>query len=172
MSILKLLDGQRIHLTVEGVTEVEGKFGPQLKFVGQTPDDPDAALFLNVEPAERQLSRIGYSRSSIVGQTVEVERVNRNGTLYTNINRANGAVPAHPVIANPKAKQAVSLGAPIAGLDDVETGAPPTEKLDTLFNLYDACFAHAHSLAQRTLGNDASHEGISAMAATIFIAAK
>jgi hypothetical protein len=58
-----------------------------------------------------------------------------------------------------------------------ETGAPPhvvpnLERLDAIFNTYSACFAFAHRLAHDKMGADATHEGISAMAATCFIAAK
>lgn len=59
---------------------------------------------------------------------------------------------------------------------ETETGAPPgaspVPRLDALFNTYDVCFDHAHQLAQKKLGNDASHEGIAAMAATLFIQAQ
>jgi hypothetical protein len=180
--ILKLIPGQRIHFTVTNTEEVKGNFGPQIKFSGTTPDDSDAVMFLNVDAAHRQLGRIGLDTSSVVGRMVEFARTEKNGTKYTDINLpANGAPPKAKVDQTPRA---YSSGPHIPGIDGPyqETGAPPSEltgiphininKLDALFGLYDACFAHAHSLAQKSLGNDASHEGISAMAATIFIAAK
>lgn len=76
-------------------------------------------------------------------------------------------------------RQSFSSGGPLPYETDeppyalAETGGPPAAapNLDPLFTLYDLCFDHAHSLAERKLGADASHEGISAMAATLFIAA-
>lgn len=77
-----------------------------------------------------------------------------------------------PPVAAASAKQPQSAGPHIPGLDDEPDSPLPFERLDRLFNLYDLCFAHAHALAHAKLANDASHEGISAMAATVFIAAK
>jgi hypothetical protein len=168
MAILKMVPGQKIAFTVARVEEVEGKFGPQYAFHGSTPDDADALMYMNVDAAQRQLARINLSITSVAGQTVEFARTEKNGTKYTDINRVASA-PA------PTGKQPFTAG-PLLPYEQQETGAPPAAKtvpsLDKLFNLYDTCFAHAYSLAERTLKQDASHEGISAMAATIFIAAK
>lgn len=76
---------------------------------------------------------------------------------------------AAPRAAAPTAKQGYSVGA-VPGLDD-GSEALPHEKLDQMFRVYDVCFAHAHALAERTMKQDASHEGISAMASTLFIQA-
>jgi hypothetical protein len=175
MSILKMVPGQKVAFTVERVEQVEGKFGPQFAFHGSTPDDAAATMYMNVDAAQRQLSRISLSPTSVVGQTVEFARTEKNGTKYTDINRLDNHA-AHAGNKASTAKQGYTSGGPIAGLDDAETGAQPVAKtvptLDKLFNLYDTCFAHAYSLAERTMKQDASHEGISAMAATIFIAAK
>lgn len=73
-------------------------------------------------------------------------------------------------------KQPYSVGGPLPYETNTETGAPPAAAspvpaLDALFHTYDVCFDHAHALAHKKLGNDASHEGIAAMAATLFIQA-
>ncbi len=81
-------------------------------------------------------------------------------------------------VSQAPAKQSYTSGPHIPEMDgpvyQQETGAAPESVapvLDTLFQMYDVCFDHAHGLAHRKLGNDASHEGIAAMAATLFIQA-
>jgi hypothetical protein len=172
--ILKLIPGQRIHFTVTATEPAEGKFGPQIKFTGTTPDDADAVMFLNVDAAQRQLGRIGLDTSSVVGRTVEFARTEKNGTKYTDINLpANGTPPKAKVDQTPRA---YSSGPHIPGIDGPyqETGAPPadmTSKLDAMFSLYDTCLAHAHSSAKRAFGNDVTDEAVAAMAATLYIQA-
>jgi hypothetical protein len=173
--ILKLIPGQRINFTVEQVEEVKGNFGPQIKFTGATPDDADAVLFLNVEPATRQLERIGLDVKSVIGRTVEFERIEKNGTKYTNINRAEQAPAPKPAASN--VKQAVSLGGPLP-YELSETGAPPITvdpRLSKLFTVYDNCLDHALAVAKEKMDASdvgSSPEAVAAMAATLFIAAK
>ena len=177
MSILKMIPGQKIAFTVERVEQVEGKFGPQYAFRGETPDDTDAVMYLNVDAAERQLSRIGLTHSSVVGQTVEFERTEKNGTKYTNINRTNGAPPVVDFKKLNQQKQAYSSGPALPY--EQETGAPPHgesgsvhQKVDKMFSVYDVCLDHAHAVAKRQFGNDVTDTAVAAMTATLFIAAK
>lgn len=72
-------------------------------------------------------------------------------------------------------KEPYSSGPALPYETESETGAPPTDivgKLDQIFAAYSACFAFAYRLAHDKMGADATHEGIAAMAATTFIAAK
>lgn len=88
----------------------------------------------------------------------------------------NGA--PRPAAAN-QGKQAFTTGGHIPEIDGpyTETGAAPHEapstadKLLKLFQVYDVCFDHAHSLAKSKIGASATHEGIAAQAATLFIQA-
>lgn len=179
MSIIKLVPGQRVTFGVGGTELVEGNYGPQIKFSGATPDDPSAVLFLNVEPATRQLERIGLTMDSVVGQRVEIERVEKNGTKYTNIYKANGAAPVQtkPAAApTSTAKMAFSSGAALPW-ENEETGAPPAdalphEKLDHQFRIYDLCLDHAHAAAKQRFGKDVTDEAVAAMAATLYIQAQ
>lgn len=188
MSILKLDPGTKVTMAVKSAEQVEGKFGPQIKFAGTTFDDPDAAIFLNVDPAFRQLDRIGFSVSSVIGQTVEFERVEKNGTKFTNINRTKNrdgtasapdaaAYAPTPKPAAPNAKQAYSAGGPLPW-EHEETGAAPTdalphEKLDHQFAVYDLCFSHALALYQSKIGPavDDGDSAIASIAATLYIQA-
>jgi len=172
MSIIKLEPGQKILFTVALTESVEGNFGPQVKFTSTTGD----TLFLNVEPAERQLGRIGYTTASVRGQTVEFERIVKDGKKFTNINK-----PGAQKLATASLPTAHSAGPHIPEIDGPyqETGAPPVDaepdelspRMRKLLADYDVCWGHAVELARRDLGNDASHEGISAQAATMFIQA-
>jgi hypothetical protein len=182
--ILKLIPGQRIHFTVNGTEEVQGNFGPQIKFTGATPDDTDAVMFLNVDAAQRQLSRIGLSLASVCGRTVEFARTEKNGTKYTDINLpANGAPPKAKVDQTPRA---YSSGPHIPGIDGPyqETGAPPsgahgggerdrTQQWDHLFAAYDLCLDKAVKIAKQMdaaqIGS--SPESVAAIAATLLIQA-
>jgi len=171
MSIVKLEPGQKQLFEVAGVEQVEGKFGPQFKFTEARGD----IMFLNVDAALRQLGRIGLTAETSVGYILEFERVEKDGTKYTNINKPGAAKLA----AAPTAKQAFTTGGHIPEIDGpyTETGAPPHEapstadKLLKLFQVYDVCFDHALSLAHRTQGTKATYEGIAAQAATLFIQA-
>ena len=92
----------------------------------------------------------------------------------------NGAPRA---AAAPTAKVAFTTGGHIPGDENgpytayTETGAAPHEapstadKLLKLFQVYDVCFDHAHSLAKAKIGASATHEGIAAQAATLYISA-
>lgn len=185
MSIIKLIPGQRIAFGVGGTEIVEGNYGPQIKFSGATPDDGSAVLFLNVEPATRQLERIGLTVDSVVGQKLEIERVEKNGTKYTNIYKANSgnAHMAAPVQAKPaapsNAKQPLSSGGPLPW-EQEETGAPPAdafphEKLDHLFRVYSIIEDHvlATSVQKFTKAQvGSSPESVAAQIATLLIAAQ
>lgn len=174
--ILKLIPGQRINFTVAAIEEVTGNFGPQLKFVGATPDDANAVMFLNVEPAQRQLARLHLDSYNVIGRTVEFARTEKNGTKYTDINLpANGTDKPKPLSTSGKAPY--SSGPALPYETESETGAPPVankaEGFQRLFNAYDVCFAHA--LTKAALMDKAevgsSPEAVAAIAATLLIQA-
>lgn len=185
--------GESITLAVQECKKLEtGKF-PGVGFIGS---DGNGRVVVEVPEgsADRQLSRLGHTRESIVGRSVTISRAdnpNDASKPYWNIALANGVHPA------PKAQaqtQAPEIGS-IPGLDDDDMPPPveeayatdvraqqrhphafapmpieesTTDKLNALFNLYDACFDHAAHLAQRyaKLNPD-----VAAMGATIFIQA-
>lgn len=175
MSILKLNPGDRVSLTVRSIDVVQGNYGPQYKFSGSTPDDTDAVLFLNVEPADKQLTRANLSSTSVIGQTIDVERVEKNGTKYTNIYRAgNGAVATQPTVrpVATSGKLPYSSGPEIPGIDD-DVAPTKDTRWNTLFNAYDVCLDHAlvaaRKLEKAEIGS--SPEAVAAMAATLLIQA-
>ena len=91
----------------------------------------------------------------------------RNGEVYADQVAQQpivGTAQAHypPVVNNPGNGAALSHGQMV------------TEKLNELMGAYDLCFTHAQHLAKKASGPDTvvTVEGISAIAATIFIAAR
>lgn len=172
--ILKLLPGQRINFGVAAIEEVTGNFGPQLKFIGSTPDDQNAVMFLNVDAAQRQLARIGLDTQSVIGRKVEFARTEKNGTKYTDIN-----LPADKPkpLTTSGVKQPYASGPALPYETESETGAAPTDtKADgfqRLFNAYDVCFSHALQIAQKMNKEDigSSPEAVAAIAATLLIQA-
>ena len=171
MPILKLEAGQRVTFAVRSTEIVEGKFGQQVKFCGETADG-EAILFLNIEPARRQLSRISMDERTVQGQTVEFERVSRDGTLYTNINRvANGTAPR----ASAPAKQAYSSGPALPYETEQETGAPPAVAgFDKLFAAYSLIEDHVLATSVQKFERakiGVSPESVAAQIATLLIQA-
>lgn len=182
MAIIKLAKGDHflVHIT-SVVRDVPSSYGPEVKFVGQTATDPDVAIFLKPETAERQLGRIGLTLDSVVGQTVEFAKPDK----YIDINRvgAHVAAPSAPLNApNPPAsngKQAFTSGPHVPGLDPEPApvgrlAADRDEQLKKLFALYDKCFDHAALTSKRLKAVDiqTTHEGIAAQTATLYIACK
>ena len=165
MSILKLNPGDRVSLTVRTVEVVEGNYGPQYKFSGATSSDKSAVIFLNLEPADKQLDRAGLKSGELVGETIDIERVEKNGTKYTNIYRSNGT----PRPLTTSGKEPYSSGPRIPEMD----GSADIPKLDRLFALYGVCLSEAIQQAEKL--NEAqigsSPETVASMAATLFIQA-
>ena len=95
MPIHKLADGP-IVMTVVQVTPLPSNFNPeqmQLKLTGEDGTD----VYVNEATAVKQLARINLTPETVIGQTIHLEQVVKNGTRYTNISKANpgmaGAAP-------------------------------------------------------------------------------
>jgi hypothetical protein len=104
MAILKLAEGP-VTATIAATEEVEGNFGPQVKFTTDTGD----TIYVNLLPASKQLARLNMDVASAVGSTLRFEQVKKNGTTFTNIDKAqDGAQTAQraPVAAAPRAAAA------------------------------------------------------------------
>jgi hypothetical protein len=98
-----------------------------------------------------------------------------DGAVWLDSKKPGMPQPSSPPVAT-SGKAPYSAGGPLP-FEQSETGAPPSAAvdvptLDRLFHLYDVCFEHAYSVAHKKMGNDCTHEGIAAQAATLFIAAK
>ncbi len=95
MAIIKLQKGEHVEFHVTSVVrDVPSQYGKETKFVGRTATDADACLFLKPETADRQLTRIGLTLDSAVGQTLVFAKPDK----YIDISRV-GALPPAPVAA-------------------------------------------------------------------------
>jgi hypothetical protein len=150
MAIHKLSEGP-ITLTVSRIDEQVGNFGPQFAMYGTN----DELVYVSEKSTLSGLSRLNLTPESVVGETIRIEQVKKDGKTYTNIYRVNGgsvAPSATPAPAAPKA---------------------PVD-LPALAVLYGECFA----IAMATLGVKCEEAGVpydasalQAAAATIFIKA-
>lgn len=189
--IIKLAKGTTTPtvLTITGlvrdVPSNNPRYGPQHKLVGHTPTDPDACIFLAPDTAVRQLARVGLTLDNAVGHTVAITRP----ADYIDFSPANGAAPvpvpaATPVAPAPaapapagNAKQAFSVGAPIAGLDTpaADQGEAKAREWARLCGLHKRCLAFVLEtevplLEAAKVG--CSPESASALTAQLYIAAK
>lgn len=180
MGILKLQTGERVPFTVASVVRDvppnNPKFKAQHKFVGHTPFDEDACLFMAPDTAVRQLTRLGLSLDTVVGQTIEFAKPGE----YVDINKPSGtaglAMTGNPAITKQVTpKQPFSAGPAIPGMDPL----PPSDddaKVQTwkrLTGLHKRCLAFVlenEVLPLATAQVGASPESVSALTAQLFIA--
>ena len=148
--IHKLAEGP-ITLTIARIEAQVGNFGPQFAMYGTN----DELVYVSEKSTLSGLSRLNLTPESVVGETIRLEQIAKEGKRFTNIYRANaeGATPS--AVASP--------AAPKAPVD-----------LPALAVLYGECFA----IAMATLGVKCEEAGVpydasalQAAAATIFIKA-
>ena len=148
--IHKLAEGP-ITLTIARIEAQVGNFGPQFAMYGTN----DELVYVSEKSTLSGLSRLNLTPESVVGETIRLEQIAKDGKKFTNIYRANaeGATPS--AVASP--------AAPKAPVD-----------LPALAVLYGECFA----IAMATLGVKCEEAGVpydasalQAAAATIFIKA-
>lgn len=161
MPIHKLAEGP-LTLVVTDVNESEGKFGPQMAIDGSDPDGQEVRVYVSVKSWEQQIKRLKLDSESAIGQCLHIEQVKKDGTTYTNINRAS---PGSPTVAGVQAAQAVAArSAPAARLTLEEAG-----------ELYGKCVDMAIAKFWAPLTAESitvSAEAIQSAAATIFIAVR
>lgn len=171
--IVKLNAGESLSLMVESATEVEGQYGQQVKFDGQTAEGENVTVFLSLDAAQRQLERIGATVDSIAGSIIKLEKVAKNGKTFWNIYRAGGAnkVAARPTPPPPAEPDWL---ADQEADEENFVASVKTDKLTSIVVLHRKCFTHALSLATswEKTGVTASLEGVSALTAQLFIAAR
>lgn len=148
--IHKLAEGP-ITLTIARIEAQVGNFGPQFAMYGTN----DELVYVSEKSTLSGLSRLNLTPETVVGETIRIEQVKKDGKTYTNIYRATGEGVAPSAVASP--------AAPKAPVD-----------LPALAVLYGECFA----IAMATLGVKCEEAGVpydasalQAAAATIFIKA-
>lgn len=154
MAIHKLAEGP-ITLTVMSVELSEGNYGPQYRFTGED----GTAVFVSESSATKQLGRIGLTVESVVGKTIFLEQVQKNGTRYTNIALSTpGAAAARPAASAPAAAAAPA----------------PRRSVEELAAIYQQCVDQAMiTIGNRLMDSATPFDGavIQSAAATLFIAA-
>ena len=120
--IHKLAEGP-ITLTIARIEAQVGNFGPQFAMYGTN----DELVYVSEKSTLSGLSRLNLTPESVVGETIRIEQVKKDGKTYTNISKSSGASvspSATPAPAAPKAP--VDLPALIALYDSAFSGAMAT----------------------------------------------
>jgi hypothetical protein len=148
------------------------KYGPQHKFIGHTPTDPDACIFLAPESAVRQLARVGLTLDDAVGHTVAITRPGD----YIDFSPVGGAAPiaqASPSTPAP-APAAPAAPAAIATPDPALERPRKAEQWRKIVVLHKRCLKHVLTDVVPLLDTakiGASPESVSALTAQLFIEA-
>jgi predicted SpoU family rRNA methylase len=155
MPMHKLAEGP-FTMTVASIESVEGNFGPQFEFVSTE----GVSVYLSELAAAQQLARLNLTTETVVGKTLHMEQVKKNGKTFTNLSLV-GAGQSAPA-ASPQPARAVAVT------------AAPKRTVAELAALYDECV----NAAFLTFGNRCEAAGVSLTAealqsatATLFIAA-
>jgi len=150
MPIHKLAEGP-ITLTIARIEAQVGNFGPQYALYGTN----DELVYVSEKSTLSGLSRLNLTPESVLGVSLRLEQISKDGKKFTNIYRANAEGVTPSAVASP--------AAPKAPVD-----------LPALIALYDSCFAGAMS----TLGMRCEEAGVpydaaalQSAAATLFIKA-
>ena len=161
MAIHKLADGP-ITLVIADVEQTEGKFGAQYQITGTDGDGVETRVFVSIKAFEQQLGRLKLSPQEAVGECLHFEQVKKDGTTFTNINKAR---PGQPTVASAQAGRAAAAAqAPRAAMSVADAAA-----------LYGECVEAAIAKFYGALAGEqipVSAEAIQSAAATIFIAVK
>lgn len=159
MPMHKLAEGP-ITMTVAAIQEVEGNFGTQYKLTSTDGVD----VYVNVKPFERQLTRLSLDPESVVGETIRMEQVKKDGTTFTNVYKANaGEAGTNHATGGGTAPASAPRQAPAKAMTVAEASALYKEAvLGTYGTLASAC---------EELGVPVTADAINAAAATVVIAA-
>ncbi len=156
MPMHKLSEGP-ITLTVAELNQVEGKFGVQYRVTSVDGTD----VYVNMAPFERQLGRLSLDVNSVIGKTIRMEHVEKNGTTFTNIALAPAGSPE-------------GVSAPRAGAAPAHAPAmhAPTMTPAEAGALYAECVEQAmvaFGARMEAAGYGVTDVAVQAAAATIFI---
>jgi hypothetical protein len=154
--IHKLANGP-LTLTVSDIASVEGNFGTQTQIDGEDLNGQEVRVFVSEMTAMRQLARLNLTPETVLGETLTLTQVKKDGKTFTDFvigkKGAPSAAPAAPAAAP----------APVKKMD-----------FDEMVALYNACVKAAmHTLGVQceTTGVPIDASAIQAGAATLFIRA-
>ena len=156
-------------MTVTGVSEAQGQYGPQIRFDGKD-GNGEVTVFEKMERVDEQLRRAGLDRESVIGKTVTIykENATANGRTFPALRiRADGAQTPS---TNGKTPQPTSIGPALPYERDERADVKAVADLTPIFGLYDRCLTYAIQCAKSAGITD--QQAIVAMTATLFIQAK
>jgi hypothetical protein len=112
MAIHKLAEGP-ITLTVARVEAQVGNFGPQFAFYGED----DELVYVSEKSTLGQLGRLNLTPESVVGHSIRVEQVKKDGKTFTNIYKVGAGDVSAPSVVAPVAAPVPKLTLPeLAGI--------------------------------------------------------
>lgn len=155
MAIHKLANGPLV-ITVVKAEQQEGQFGSQVVFDGEG----DVRVYVSELTAMKQLARLNLTLDSVVGQTLHMEQIKKDGKTYTNITLAGaGAVATPAATATPAAARPAAV--PALSFDEI---------VALYANCVNAALVHfAARLEEAGIAPDAA--AVQSAAATLFIRA-
>jgi hypothetical protein len=146
--IHKLANGP-LTLTVSGLESVEGQFGAQTQIDGEDAHGQEVRVFVSEMTAMRQLARLNLTPETVLGRTLTLAQVKKDGKTFTDF-----------TLARPG--QASAAAAPAAA-----AAAPRKVELADVVPVYRECVM----AALLTLGDACEARGIPFDAAAIQSAA-
>ena len=99
--IHKLAEGP-ITLTIARIEAQVGNFGPQFAMYGTN----DELVYVSEKSTLSGLSRLNLTPESVVGATIRIQQVKKEGKTYTDIHRANAESVTPSSVASPAAPKA------------------------------------------------------------------
>lgn len=153
MPIHKLATGP-LTLTVVRTDVQEGQFGSQVVFDGEG----DVRVYVNELTAMKQLARLNLTLESVIGKTLHLEQIKKDGKTFTNINLAGEGAVQTAAAAPAAAPRAAALA-----MSFEEIAALYVKCVDTAFMTFGAkC---------EEVGVTPDAAALQAAAATLFIKA-
>ena len=107
MAIHKLADGP-ITLTVSRIEAQVGNFGPQFQIFGTA----DELVYVSEKSTLSGLARLNMTTESVVGQTIRIEQVKKDGKTFTNIHRVGAGEVSESSAPSPVASPVAKLTLP------------------------------------------------------------
>lgn len=151
--IHKLAQGP-ITLTVTDIQSVEGQFGTQTQIDGEDVNGQDVRVYVSEMTAMRQLARLNLTPETVLGTTLTLSQVKKDGKTFTDF------------VIGDKAK-AAPASAPAA------SAATPKLTIPELGALYSQCVEQAIGALSQLEGVQIAvdAQAVTSAAATLFIKA-
>lgn len=166
--IIKLQPDQKLVMLVKTVAVVPGQYGESVRFIGESATDKEAAFNLSPDNADRQLKRLGLTRESVVGRTVEFAAKKDGAKKLIDMDLPAGSPP---VVAAPPSAAPVMSAPATAPLDAEAAKAVRRAEYEKLVKCYTKCFREAAAIVAHEFRKNpqiVTHDGVATMAGSLF----